>query len=79
MKYIKRALILVVVLVVILIAAKESRLYLTAKRKMLTACEKQALKSAESECEKSQQDADAYSECMGDRFKRYRSECEENG
>ena len=78
MKYLKRALIIVVVLVVILFAAKESRLYLIAKRKMPSDCEKQALKSAESECKKSQQDTEAYSECMGERFKRYRRECEES-
>lgn len=78
MKYLKRALILVVVLAMMLITAKECGLYLILKRKMLTECEKQALKSAESECEKLQQDADTYSKCMSERFKRYHSECDES-
>jgi hypothetical protein len=77
MKYLKRALILVVVLVMLLIAAKECGLYLILKRKMLTECEKQAIKSAQSECETSREDTDAYSECMSERFKKHREACSE--
>ena len=76
MKVFKKALIAVVGLVVLLFVAGECVRYLIHQKKTPSECEKQALKSAESECKKSQQDTEAYSECMTDRFKRGREACE---
>ena len=39
-------------------------------------CEKQAMQSAERDCDKAQQDTEAYSDCVIQRFHEYRGQCE---
>jgi uncharacterized protein YpmB len=76
MKHLKKTLIFIVILVVTLLVAKECMHDLIQRMKTPSECEKQALKRAENECVKWQQDADVYSACMSERFKRGREACE---
>lgn len=76
MKVFKKALMVVAGLVVLLFVTGECVRYAIHQKKTPSECEKQALQSAERECEKLRADDNAYSDCMLDRLKKGHQACD---
>ena len=76
MKHLKKALIFLIAFVAIGIVAIKGLQNYAHRLKTPSACEKQALQSAERDCVKAQQDTEAYSDCVIQRLNHYHEQCE---